>query len=356
MPPVSLSQLRQSLVDQGAKPAHIERILRAWLHALPLESGPANQPVERCFAKSLRLALPECAARLHTLAQVVSEHPAEDGSIRLLLGLADGQRIESVLLPRDGVCVSTQVGCAVGCVFCMTGKSGLLRQLDSSEILAQVVLARQRRSVRRVVFMGMGEPAHNLAHVLEAIETLGTLGGIGHKNLVISSVGDMRLFEALFRQRVRPALALSLHSAHLKTRAALLPKAPVLAPEALVDAGERYARFSGYPIQYQWTLLAGINDSDAELAEIVRLLKGKYAMLNFIPYNATSDALAQGALPLRRPELSRIIHLTRQLNQHGILTRIRHSAGQEIDGGCGQLRARAAAYSDSHNHSFTRSP
>jgi 23S rRNA (adenine2503-C2)-methyltransferase len=141
-----------------------------------------------------------------------AEHPATMGRRACLLDLADGQTVESVLLPRDGVCVSTQVGCAVGCRFCMTGRSGLLRQLGSAEIVAQVVLARRRRKVAKVVFMGMGEPAHNMDNVLEAIELLGTAGGIGHKNLVFSTVGDRRVFERLPQGKVKPALALSLHT------------------------------------------------------------------------------------------------------------------------------------------------
>ena len=144
--------------------------------------------------------------------------------------MADGQMVESVLLPRDGLCVSTQVGCAVGCRFCMTGKSGLIRQVTSMEILAQVVLARRMRAVK-VVFMGMGEPAHNLENVLEAIDLLGTEGGIGHKNLVFSTVGDPRVFEALPRQRIKPALALSLHTTKAELRAHLLPRAPESRPK-----------------------------------------------------------------------------------------------------------------------------
>ena len=103
------------------------------------------------------------------------------------MGLQDGQTVESVLLPRDGLCVSSQVGCAVGCVFCMTGREGLIRQVGSAEIVAQVALARTLRPVKKVVFMGMGEPAHNLDAVMEAIDLLGTVGNIGHKNLVFST-------------------------------------------------------------------------------------------------------------------------------------------------------------------------
>ena len=138
---------------------------------------------------------PALAAMLDGLARVRSEHPGEDGGVRLLVELADGQSIESVLLPRGGLCVSSQVGCAVGCVFCMTGRGGLVRQLGSAEIVAQVALARRLRPVKKVVFMGMGEPAHNLDQVLEAIDVLGTEGAIGHKNLVLSTVGDRRVFE-----------------------------------------------------------------------------------------------------------------------------------------------------------------
>jgi len=131
-----------------------------------------------------------------------------------------------VLLPRGGLCVSTQVGCAVGCVFCMSGRDGLQRQLGSAEIVAQVVLARRRRAVNKVVFMGIGEPAHNLDNVLEAIQLLGTQGNIGHKNLVFSTVGDLRVFERLTQGKVKPALALSLHTTDAALRARLLPRAP----------------------------------------------------------------------------------------------------------------------------------
>jgi 23S rRNA (adenine2503-C2)-methyltransferase len=243
--------------------------------------------------------------------------------------------VESVLLPRDGLCVSTQVGCAVGCVFCMTGQGGLIRQVGSAEIVAQVALARTLRSVKKVVFMGMGEPAHNLDNVMEAIDLLGTVGNIGHKQLVFSTVGDPRVFEALPLARVKPALALSLHTTKADLREQLLPRAPRMTPEELVEAGERYARATGYPIQYQWTLLAGINDGDDEIEGIVRLLHGKHAILNMIPYNTVDD------LPYRRPSWEQAADIARRLHRRGILTKLRQSAGQDVEGGCGQLRARA---------------
>ncbi|AWM61679.1 RNA methyltransferase [Stutzerimonas stutzeri] len=330
-----IPDLQQRLADIGAKPRHIGRMTRAWLKGLPLDVGRRQQQAEDFLPLSVREGLPTLSAEIDGLARLRSEHPAADGSARLLVELTDGQMVESVLLPRDGLCVSSQVGCAVGCVFCMTGKSGLLRQLGSAEIVAQVALARRFRPVKKVVFMGMGEPAHNLDNVLEAIDLLGTDGGIGHKNLVFSTVGDMRVFERLPQQRVKPALALSLHSTDAALRQALLPRAPQITPDELVDLGEAYARATGFPIQYQWTLLKGINDNQDEMDGILRLLKGKYAVMNLIPYNSLEDDEYQ------RPDGERIVQIVRYLHSRGVLTKVRNSAGQDIDGGCGQLRARA---------------
>lgn len=328
-----IAQIRERLQHSGAAPIHEQRVLRLWAQGVAQAS---MRDLQDFLPRQLREALPALEADLASLVALRSVHPSEDGSERLLLGLRDGQTIESVLLPRDGLCVSTQVGCAVGCVFCMTGRTGLIRQIGSAEIVAQVVLARQRRSVKKVVFMGMGEPAHNLDAVLEAIEFLGTSGAIGHKNLVFSTVGDLRVFERLPLGLVKPALALSLHTTDAALRERLLPRAPRMAPEELVARGEDYARRTGYPIQYQWTLLEGINDNPAELDGIVRLLAGKYAVLNLIPYNAVDD------LPYKRPAAERARAMAGELHQRGILTRLRQSAGQDIEGGCGQLRARAA--------------
>jgi 23S rRNA (adenine2503-C2)-methyltransferase len=200
----------------------------------------------------------------------------------------------------------------------MTGKDGLIRQVGSAEIVAQVAFARLHRAVKKVVFMGMGEPARN----------------IGHKSLVFSTVGDPRVFEQLPLGLVKPALAVSLHTTRTELRAELLPRAPKMSPEALVEAAERYAQQTGYPIQYQWTLLEGVNDTQEEIEGIVRLLKGKYALMNMIPYNSVDD------LPYKRPSWERAAEIARTLQRRGILTKLRNSAGQDVEGGCGQLRAR----------------
>ncbi len=332
-----LSAVRTRLRHAGAGPTHERRILRHWVHALGQHTG--KRPPEHHFPLELRAELPAIEEELQSIARLHSAHPGADGSERLLVRLADGQTVESVLLPRDGVCISSQVGCAVGCVFCMTGRDGLLRQVGSAEMVAQVALARTRRPVKKVVFMGMGEPAHNLDNVLEAIAFLGTTGGIGHKNLVFSTVGDARVFERLPLQDVKPALALSLHTTKPDLRRQLLPRAPRLDPRDLVEAGEHYARSTGYPIQYQWTLLEGVNDGDDEIEGIVRLLAGKYAVLNMIPFNAVDG------VDFRRPAWDKAAAIARTLHRRGILTKLRQSAGQDVDGGCGQLRARAAGLS-----------
>jgi 23S rRNA (adenine2503-C2)-methyltransferase len=329
---VRIGALRDRLRALGAKACHERLVLRAWARSVPLDSGP--RPAADFHPLALRRALPALAGELDGLARLRSAHPGADGSERLLVELADGQAIEAVLLPRDGLCVSTQAGCAVGCAFCMTGVHGLRRHLGSAEIVAQVALARKRRVVRKVVFMGMGEPAHNLDNVLEAIDLLGTEGDIGHKNLVFSTVGDRRAFERLPLGRVKPALALSLHSVFAEKRERLMPRAPRIDPAEIVESGERYARSTRYPIQYQWTLLEGINDGDDELEGIVRLLKGKYAVMNLIPWNSVSG------LAFRRPAPERAAAMAHYLNGRGVLAKLRQSAGQDVEGGCGQLRAR----------------
>jgi 23S rRNA (adenine2503-C2)-methyltransferase len=369
-----ISHLRERLRDLGAKPCHEDRLLRGWSQVSSYDRK--GSPAATFFPAAMRNELPAIEAELNGLARLHGEYPAplsptlmeplairlspqagkslvisrnagegadvalrassnNDEVARLLVELSDGQMVESVLLPRGGLCVSTQVGCAVGCVFCMSGRAGLLRQLGSAEIVAQVVLARRRRAVSKVVFMGMGEPAHNLDNVLEAIDVLGMQGNIGHKNLVLSTVGDLRVFERLPQETVKPALALSLHTTDDALRAKLLPHAPQIPVEELVERAEAYARATGYPIQYQWTLIEGVNDGDAELERIVQLLTGKYAIMNFIPFNDVDG------LPYRRPSPERAACIVGTLKQRGLVTQLRDSAGQEIEGACGQLRARA---------------
>ena len=332
-PPIErIEGLRQWLRSLGAKAEHERFILRAWVCAQPLDH--CKHPPENYYPLAIRNHLKTLTEKFQDLGRLHSEHHSQDGSSRLLVKLNDSQLIETVLLPRDGVCVSSQIGCAVGCAFCMTGRGGLIRQLGSAEIVAQVVLARTHQKIRKVVFMGMGEPSHNLNNVLEAIDLLGTEGAIAHKQLVFSTVGDRRVFERLPLGRVKPALALSLHTTRPELREKLLPRAPRIEPAELVELAETYAQSTTYPIQYQWTLIEGLNDSDQEIEGIVKLLRHKRAILNLIPYNTVAD------LEFKRPSWSRAAAMARTLHQRGILTKLRRSAGQDVEGGCGQLRAR----------------
>ena len=330
----SLAELRDALNAAGARPRHETLMLRAWVRGLPLDAFAQSEDARLPLA--LRRALPELAQRFASLVTVLSEHRGADASLRLLLRLEDEKTIESVLLPGDGVCVSTQVGCAVGCTFCMTGRDGLMRQLTSGEIVAQVALARARQRVRRVVFMGMGEPAHNLDNVLGAIELLGAEGDLAQKNLVFSTVGDKRVFERLPKGAIKPALALSLHTTKPDLRAQLLPRAPRIEPAELIALADDYSRATKYPTQYQWTLLEGINDGDDELDALATLLAGHYAVVNFIPYNKVDGT------DFQRPSWTRAAEMTRYLHKRGVLAKLRRSAGQDVEAGCGQLRARHA--------------
>lgn len=328
---MTLNSIIEQLKSLGAKDTHIALIMRAACGIVPWPSVDDER-----FPKAVRGALVSIKQTFDsTLQPAVVERDESSHSVKFVFALHDGHSIETVLLPRDGVCVSSQVGCAVGCVFCMTGRSGLIRQLTDLEIVSQVLEAKKLRSeTKKVVFMGMGEPSHNLANVMSAIEFLGTYSAIGHKNLVLSTVGDKRVFDALNASRVKPALAISLHSTIEDKRRQLLPKAGKIAIEELVEKAEIYARATGYPTQYQWTLIENVNDGEDELANLVELLKGHYAMVNFIGVNAVDKS------PYRRPSEERMKACVAALRREGIVCTLRDSAAQKIEGGCGQLRNR----------------
>lgn len=327
----SLQSLHQTLLKLGCKTQHCDRFYRSLFRVVP----PIETTDER-FPKAFRDALPELHQNLSEVLTVVdSQQGDEKDSLKLLFSLADGHTIESVLLPREGVCVSCQVGCAVGCLFCMTGQSGLIRQLTDLEIVAQVIEAKRRRpETRKVVFMGMGEPSHNLKNVMSAITFLGTYSQIPHKNLVLSTVGDQRVFDAINASVVKPALAISLHTTVEAKRKKLLPRAGKITIESLIEQAESYARATGYPTQYQWTLMDGVNDGDDEVSNIISLLSGHYAMMNFIPVNSVDNR------SFIRPSEARRKAMAQALKKAYIVAKFRHSAAQDVEGGCGQLRSR----------------
>ena len=210
-----------------------------------------------------------------------------------------------------------------------------MRQLGSAEIVAQVVEALKiRPDIKKVVMMGMGEPSHNLKEVLEAVNFLGDVLGLAHKEIVVSTVGDPRLFDAIRTNGVHPAVALSLHTTDDMKRRELLPKAPKIPAADLLAMTLDYAESTKYPAQIEWTLIEGVNDSAREVECLAELIKGRYAMVNFIAVNPVEGT------GFKRPSNAHMQDLITILRRQGIIATIRDSAAQDIEGGCGQLRAR----------------
>lgn len=324
---MKIADIEQKLRKAGCKSVHVERFWRNWY------SGKRLNNCKVSFPAATEAILPELKEFL-TCQLTAKEKAVSKTGTRWVLEASDGQLIECVLLPREGVCVSTQVGCAVGCVFCMTGKSGLIRQLTDLEIAAQVQYAMRNAPVKKVVLMGMGEPSHNLRAVLSAVEHIVRYSGIGYKEVVVSTVGDRRLFDALLKSDIKPALAISLHSAIDGKRRVLLPRAADLTVKEILEFGARYAEAGKYPIQYQWTLINGLNDGIDEI-EALASLWSRQAVLNMIPVNAVEGS------PYKRPSVEQIKKIKEACRANGILLKFRDSAAQDVDGGCGQLRARS---------------
>ena len=329
-----LSEFAARLAALGAKPSHVRRIFRAWMGLCPWEAKASlhfPQPVEE--------ALPALRRELEGLSRALYvPSAATRGSAKLIVELSDGECVESVLLSRQGLCVSTQVGCAVGCLFCQTGRGGLIRQLSSAEIIAQVREAMKLRpgGVKKVVFMGMGEPSHNAAAVCEAVEFLGDIAGLAHKDIVVSTVGDPKFIRRLGALRVKPALALSLHTTDDALRRKLLPKSPAVPAAELLRIAQDYACETKYPVQIEWTLIKGVNDSIEEARRLESMLEPERAMVNYIAVNPIEGR------PFERPEgahMQSLITVQRRSGKNIVAT-VRESAAQDVEGGCGQLRAR----------------
>jgi 23S rRNA (adenine2503-C2)-methyltransferase len=270
-------------------------------------------------------------------ARVAGRARSADGSVRLLVALHDGETVEAVAMPARVACLSTQVGCAVACRFCASGLTGLRRNLTADEIVEQLILARREMGIDRVLYMGMGEPTHNLAAVLAAVARFRDLAGIGPSRQTVSTVGSPRAFAEMAQAPLRPCLALSLHSADRATRRALLPNAPDEPVDELVLAADAYGRRSGIPLQIEWTLLDGINDQDRDLAQLAVLMRGVRGYVNFIPWNPVSG------LPFAPAAPGRAEVMTRGLRAQGIVAAVRWSSAGDVDGACGQLRRRSAS-------------
>ncbi len=259
---------------------------------------------------------------------------SNDGSVRLVIRMRDGELAETVAMPVRAVCISTQIGCAVGCLFCASGMQGLSRNLTADEIVEQLIHARRELPIDRVVYMGMGEPSHNLPNVLDAVAMFKHYAGISPGKQTFSTVGSAKAFAGLSAAVVKPCLALSLHSADDPTRRELLPHASPEPVAELVAGAARYATLQKKPIVFEWTLLAGINDRDEDADALAALLRGVRGYVNFIRWNPVVG------LPFTPSSLERAIAMRERVRSHGILATIRASTGNDVDAACGQLRRR----------------
>ncbi len=274
--------------------------------------------------------------------EVVTTVTSRDGSIRYLFRLADGHTIESVLMPEadhSTVCISTQVGCAQGCAFCLTGAGGFVRNLTAGEILGQVRdIQRDAGGLPRlsnIVLMGMGEPLANYEAVVQAIGILtdATHGlGFSTRKVTLSTVGLVPKILQL-GQDVLVNLAVSLNAADNETRNRLMPVNRVYPIERLMEACKRYVLPNRRRITFEYILMEGINDRVSDALRLVRLLHGIRAKVNLIPYNEHEGS------SFRRPSEDTILTFQSILLEKGLTAIVRNSRGQDIGAACGQLRA-----------------
>ena len=332
----------------AAVPNLIASGLSGVLQALPTQKallarrivGAGRTPTPLEFdRRGMRLSASEEAVLQQWLdaglvTKVVQESRSMDGTVKLLLALQDGKKVETVAMTVGACCVSSQVGCAVGCRFCASGLFGVERHLTPDEIVEQVVHARRVMPIDRIVYMGMGEPSHNLDNVMAAVARIRDEVLISPRRQTFSTVGGVKPLERMRTFAARPCLALSLHSANEATRRELLPRAHKDPIADIVAAADAYARDVGTPLQVEWTLLAGINDSDQDIDELCAVLKGVRGFVNFIVYNTVEG------LPFSAPSRERIIAMARAVKARGILATVRDSSGPDAQAVCGQLRLR----------------
>lgn len=278
--------------------------------------------------------------------EVLQHQVSRDGTEKLLLQLADGETIECVLMreeDRRTACISTQVGCAMGCVFCASGLAGVKRNLSTGEIVNQLLridrLLPADQRLTNVVVMGMGEPLANLPALLPALETLNEKGGMGMgaRRVTVSTVGLPPGMKKLALAGPAYNLAVSLHAPNDELRNEIVPVNRKFGVAAILAAAEEYFEITGRRVTYEYVLLSGKNDADAHARELGRLLRGKAAHVNVIPMNAVA--------PLNHlcaPEAPRTERFVEMLRGAGVNVTVRKRKGADIDAACGQLRLNQA--------------
>ena len=329
--------------EHGWKASHALRVLRR-LYAGADHAVSARARIPEGLTEMLRATFSSHAASL------ARRQVAEDGTSKLLLRLGDGRTVESVLMPdfhpaRAAGCISSQVGCAMGCDFCATTQTGFERNLTSGEIVEQFIHLRREardagRTLRTVVFMGMGEPMLNLRNVLAAVRRMAdsALGALGWRQITISTVGIVPGIEELREADLGVQLALSLHAPDDATRSDLLPMGRRFDVREVLAAADRYQASSGRITTIQYCLLAGVNDSLAQARDLSRLLHGRDMHVNLLRYNPTGLSLRGRAYA--PSSLEHTDAFLAELRSHGTVAHLRRARGPDIDAACGQLRKR----------------
>jgi 23S rRNA (adenine2503-C2)-methyltransferase len=330
---LELAQLEDLVVSLGHKKFHAKQIYQwIWKRGVTEFDEMTNLSLE------LRTALAEKATV--SLPRVIHHDLSEDGTQKFVLQLADGKQIESVFIPdtpKQTFCVSTQVGCAMGCAFCLTGKMGLIRHLSAAEITSQVrILARATNLLDKpfnIVLMGMGEPLHNYDETIKALRMLNQKEGFDMhpKRVTLSTVGLVPMMDKLAQEDLMPNLAVSLHAATEEQRRAIVPPTKKYSLQDIIDACKRFPLSKRRRIMFEYVMLAGVNDSDEDARKLVKVLAGVKAKVNLLPLNAAAG------IPFERPSDERINSFAKILADRGLMVSVRKSRGRDIRAACGQL-------------------
>ena len=327
------TELTAAVVARGGQPFNARQMAR-WIY----RRGVTDFERMTDLPAALRATLAsDCACSTPT---VLRADRSTDGTAKLLLRLADGRRVEAVFIPdtpRMTFCVSTQVGCAMQCGFCLTGRMGLARHLSAGEIAAQVRVLSRRFELAgaafNVVLMGMGEPLHNYDATMKALRILTDPNGLAMRpqRVTLSTVGVLPALERLAREPLMPNLAVSLHAATDELRDQLVPINRKHGLDALLAACRRFPVARRRRITFEYVLLAGVNDAAADARRLARLLSGMRSKVNVIPLNEAPG------VPYRRPSDDQIDRFARTLAAHGATVTVRKSRGRDIRAACGQL-------------------
>ncbi len=327
---LSLAELTTWVQTQG-QPAYRGKQLYQWIY----QQGARSLADITVFSKQWRETVKDTPIGRSTI-----HHRAvsADGAVKYLLQLQDGQIVETVGIPsakRLTVCVSSQVGCAMGCTFCATGKGGFMRHLQPHEIIDQVLTVQEdfQERVSHVVFMGMGEPLANLANVVAAVKCLNQDVGISQRSITVSTVGIPGKIHELAEHELQVTLAVSLHAPNQKLRTQLVPTANNYPIEDLLDECRDYVQITGRRLSVEYVLLAGVNDYPGNAIELASQLRGFQTHVNLIPYNPIEDA------DYERPTPRDIKAFVDALEQRHIAVSVRYSKGLGATAACGQLRA-----------------